>query len=76
MYKAPVDNMATKQVVVDTSDISQILAVYFPDNEFSVDEDKLMLTVDLIQFFSTPPGLDFALQVHQLSLITLRCNHC
>lgn len=47
----------------DTSDIENILAVYFADNELSIDEDKLILTVDLIRFFSVSPGLDLALQV-------------
>ncbi|KAJ4704837.1 DNA helicase [Melia azedarach] len=44
-------------------DVGKILAIYFADNEFSIDDDKLMLTTDLIRFFSAPPGVDLVLQV-------------
>ncbi|KAK0583797.1 hypothetical protein LWI29_003222 [Acer saccharum] len=63
MYGTHGDSMKTRQVSVDTHDVGEILAVYFADNELSIDEDKLMLAVDLIRFFSAPPGLDLALQV-------------
>ncbi|KAF5750356.1 DNA helicase MCM8 isoform X1 [Tripterygium wilfordii] len=48
---------------IDTSDIGAILAKYFPHNDSSIDDEKLMLTSDLIHFFSTPAGLDIASQV-------------
>ncbi|KAK2647711.1 hypothetical protein Ddye_015200 [Dipteronia dyeriana] len=63
MYRTHGDSVKTRQVSVDTHDVGEILAVYFADNELSIDEDKLMLAVDLIRFFSAPPGLDLALQV-------------
>ncbi|CAL1379269.1 unnamed protein product [Linum trigynum] len=44
-------------------DIVNILAIYFPSNDFTAEEDKLMLTSELLHFFSTTPGQDFVSQV-------------
>ncbi|XP_031268309.1 probable DNA helicase MCM8 isoform X1 [Pistacia vera] len=63
MFGTHGDGAKSKLRSVDTSDIGEILAIYFPDNEFSIDDDRLMLTFDLIGFFSSPPGLDLAFQV-------------
>ncbi|XP_012082281.1 probable DNA helicase MCM8 isoform X2 [Jatropha curcas] len=51
--------------MTDASNSMEILAVYFPTNDFSVDEDKLMLISDLIHFFSTSLGQDLASQVKE-----------
>lgn len=49
---------------VDSIDIAKILAVYFRDNENScIDEEKLMLTAELIRIFSSPSGRDLVSQV-------------
>ncbi|GAY52345.1 hypothetical protein CUMW_141080, partial [Citrus unshiu] len=58
-----VTNGDSLKCTADTSEIENILAIYFADNELSIDEDKLILTLDLIRFFSVSPGLDLALQV-------------
>ncbi|KAF8069353.1 hypothetical protein N665_1141s0014 [Sinapis alba] len=51
---------------VDSIDIAKILAVYFRDNENScIDEEKLMLTAELIRIFSTPLGRDLVSQVNE-----------
>lgn len=64
MFGTHGDGAKNKLRSVDTSDIVEILAIYFPENDFSMDDDRLMLTVDLIHFFSSPPGMDIAFQVH------------
>ncbi|KAJ8754157.1 hypothetical protein K2173_002056 [Erythroxylum novogranatense] len=51
------------------TDVVKILETYFPENDFVVDEYKLMLTSHLINFFSTPPGGDFSSQVKRESSI-------
>ncbi|XP_044482160.1 probable DNA helicase MCM8 [Mangifera indica] len=63
MFGTHGDGAKNKLRSVDTSDIVEILAIYFPENDFSMDDDRLMLTVDLIHFFSSPPGMDIAFQV-------------
>ncbi|XP_010543366.1 PREDICTED: probable DNA helicase MCM8 [Tarenaya hassleriana] len=41
---------------VDSIDIAQVLAVYFRDSETcTVDEEKLLLTAELLRLFSSPP---------------------
>lgn len=63
-----VTNGDSLKCTADTSEIENILAIYFADNELSIDEDKLILTLDLIRFFSVSPGLDLALQVNKSSI--------
>ncbi|CAN1805550.1 Probable DNA helicase MCM8 [Linum perenne] len=46
-----------------TDDLVGILAMYFPSNDFTVDQDKLMLTSELVHFFSSPSGRDLVAQV-------------
>ncbi|KAJ9181622.1 hypothetical protein P3X46_009734 [Hevea brasiliensis] len=54
-----------RRTMNELSNSMDILAAYFPSNEFAVDDDKLMLTSDLIHFFSTSPGQDLASQVKE-----------
>ncbi|KAG8648488.1 hypothetical protein MANES_08G003200v8 [Manihot esculenta] len=49
----------------ETSDSMDILAAYFPSNDFAADDDKLMLTSDLVHFFYTSSGQDLASQVKE-----------
>lgn len=49
---------------IDSICIGKVLAVYFKDNEnLAIDEDKLLLTAELIRVFSTSPGRDLVSQV-------------
>ncbi|CAN8259931.1 unnamed protein product [Cochlearia groenlandica] len=51
---------------IDSIDVAKILAVYFKDNENSpIDEEKLLLTAELIRVFSTPNGKDLVSQVNE-----------
>lgn len=55
---------------IDSIDIAKILAVYFRDNENLVtDEEKLLLTAELIRIFSASPGRDLVSQVSDCRLI-------
>ncbi|CAK9164786.1 unnamed protein product [Ilex paraguariensis] len=65
MYGRHAEIMNTKHRSMDTSDIANILAIYFPQIDFSVDESKwkFSLTSDLVRFFSTPLGQQIASQV-------------
>ncbi|EEF37149.1 DNA replication licensing factor MCM8, putative [Ricinus communis] len=47
------------------SNSTDILAAYFPSNDMTVDEDKLILISKLINFFSTSRGQDLASQVKE-----------
>ncbi|XP_015578499.2 probable DNA helicase MCM8 isoform X1 [Ricinus communis] len=47
------------------SNSTDILAAYFPSNDITVDEDKLILISKLINFFSTSRGQDLASQVKE-----------
>ncbi|CAH2054347.1 unnamed protein product, partial [Thlaspi arvense] len=62
-------SMASKRrssIGIDRNDIEKILAVYFRDNENSaIDEEKLLLTAELIRIFSTPRGRDIVSQVNE-----------
>lgn len=75
MYGNHGEGVHTRLRSVDTTDIGEILATYFPDNEFSIDDDKLMLTVDLIRFFSTSQELNIASQVRltRVDIIHVSC---
>ncbi|XVF07964.1 hypothetical protein REPUB_Repub06bG0184700 [Reevesia pubescens] len=46
---------------INASNIGSIVPVYFTENEYSKDEEKLIF--ELIRFFSFPPGKDLAHQV-------------
>ncbi|VVA97025.1 unnamed protein product [Arabis nemorensis] len=51
---------------IDSIDIAKILAVYFRDNEnLATDEEKLLLTAELIRIFSDSPGRDIVSQVNE-----------
>ncbi|XP_024014999.1 probable DNA helicase MCM8 [Eutrema salsugineum] len=51
---------------IDSIDIAKILAVYIRDNENSaIDEEKLLLTAELIRIFSTPLGRELVSQVNE-----------
>lgn len=55
---------------IDSLDIAKILAVYFRDNEnLATDEEKLLLTAELIRIFSDSPGRDIVSQVSDCRLI-------
>ncbi|KAM7262451.1 hypothetical protein ACFE04_000134 [Oxalis oulophora] len=51
----------------DTSYLDDIFAAYFPDNDFIVDEEMLMLTSLLNHFFSSPSAHQLASQVKECS---------
>ncbi|KAL1193894.1 putative DNA helicase MCM8 [Cardamine amara subsp. amara] len=51
---------------IDSIDIGKLLAVYFKDNENStIDEEKLLLTAELIRIFSSPPARGLVSQVNE-----------
>ncbi|KAK9289862.1 hypothetical protein L1049_008023 [Liquidambar formosana] len=63
MYGTHGERVNAKNRCVDTSDIAKILAVYFPETDFSATDENFKLTCQLIRFFSTPPGRRLASQV-------------
>ncbi|KAA8516516.1 hypothetical protein F0562_016978 [Nyssa sinensis] len=65
MYGNHGESARTKYCSTETSDISNILATYFPDIDLSAGETKckLTLTSELVRFFSTPPGQHLVSQV-------------
>lgn len=53
-----------RSIGIDSIDIGKILAVYLKDNEnLAIDEEKLLLTAELIRVFSASAGRDLVSQV-------------
>lgn len=62
---------------IDVSDIGRILAIYFPETEFTSKDDEVKLTIELIRFFCSPPGDDLASQVPSPSrMLKFETLHC
>ncbi|OVA18173.1 Mini-chromosome maintenance [Macleaya cordata] len=52
-----------KQHSIDTSDIGKIWSIYFPEIDFSLNDQRFNLITDLVDFFSSPTGQNLASQV-------------
>uniref|UniRef100_A0A5B7BZM9 Probable DNA helicase MCM8 n=1 Tax=Davidia involucrata TaxID=16924 RepID=A0A5B7BZM9_DAVIN len=65
MYGTHGEIVNTKNYSMDTGDIANILATYFPDIDLSAEDTKFKfnLTSELVRFFSTPPGQHLVSQV-------------
>ncbi|KAM7526251.1 hypothetical protein LguiA_016153 [Lonicera macranthoides] len=65
MYGSERDRMKSNYRSTAISDIGNILAIYFPQIDFSLDESKskFQLILDLVRFFSSPSGKQFVSQV-------------
>ncbi|KAM7531773.1 hypothetical protein LguiB_035183 [Lonicera macranthoides] len=65
MYGSKRDRMKSNYRSTAISDIGNILAIYFPQIDFSLDESKskFQLILDLVRFFSSPSGKQFVSQV-------------
>ncbi|XP_022744093.1 probable DNA helicase MCM8 isoform X2 [Durio zibethinus] len=61
MFGSHGESTIDKYGSINASNIGSIVPVYFNENEYSKDEEKLVF--ELIRFFSVPPGQDLAHQV-------------
>ncbi|XP_010464617.1 PREDICTED: probable DNA helicase MCM8 [Camelina sativa] len=63
---ASMNSSRRRSTGIDSIDIGKLLAVYIRDNEnLAIDEEKLLLTAELIRIFSTSPGRDLVSQVNE-----------
>ncbi|XWS59719.1 hypothetical protein CRYUN_Cryun08bG0146100 [Craigia yunnanensis] len=61
MFGSHRESTIDKYDSINASNIGSIVPVYFSENEYSKDEEKLIF--ELIRFFSVPPGQDLSHQV-------------
>ncbi|PPD91423.1 hypothetical protein GOBAR_DD11657 [Gossypium barbadense] len=61
MFRSHGERSIEKYGSINASNVGSIVPVYFTENEYSKDEEKLIF--DLIRFFSASPGKDLADQV-------------
>ncbi|KAE8690522.1 putative DNA helicase MCM8 [Hibiscus syriacus] len=61
MFKSHGESSIEKFGSINSSNVGSIVPVYFTESEYSKDEEKLI--VELIRFFSVPPGKNLAHQV-------------
>ncbi|GMI64656.1 minichromosome maintenance 8 [Hibiscus trionum] len=61
MFRSHRESSIEKYGSINASNVGSIVPVYFTENEYSKDEERLIL--ELIRFFSVPPGKNLALQV-------------
>ncbi|XVF55420.1 hypothetical protein PTKIN_Ptkin06aG0034600 [Pterospermum kingtungense] len=61
MFGSHGERLMDKYGSINASNIGSVVPVYFTENEYSKDEENLVL--ELIRFFSVPPGQDLAHQV-------------